>query len=41
MTFAQVQDLLAESPFRYVSTDTQSSKGREGESQEVTLRLRR
>ena len=40
MTFAQVQDLLAESPFDMSQLTRNLRKGREGESQEVTLRLR-
>ena len=40
MTFAQVQDLLAESPFDISQLTRNLRKGREGESQEVTLRLR-
>ena len=40
MTFAQVQDVLAESPFDMSQLTRNLRKGREGESQEVTLRLR-
>ena len=40
MTFAQVQDLLAESPFDMSQLTRNLRKGTEGESQEVTLRLR-
>ena len=40
MTFAQVQELLAESPFDMSQLTRNLRKGREGESQEVTLRLR-
>ena len=40
MTFAQIQDLLAESPFDMSQLTRNLRKGREGESQEVTLRLR-
>ena len=40
MTFAQVQDLLAESPFDMSQLTRNLRKGRDGESQEVTLRLR-
>jgi flagellar hook-length control protein FliK len=40
MTFAQVQDLLSESPFDMSQLTRNLRKGREGESQEVTLRLR-
>ena len=40
MTFAQVEDLLAESPFDMSQLTRNLRKGREGESQEVTLRLR-
>ncbi|MEL0043514.1 MAG: flagellar hook-length control protein FliK [Deltaproteobacteria bacterium] len=40
MTFAQVQDLLAESPFDMSQLTRNLRKGTDGESQEVTLRLR-
>ena len=40
MTFAQVQDLLAESPFDISQLTRNLRKGRDGEAQEVTLRLR-
>ncbi len=40
MTFAQIQDLLAESPFDMSQLTRNLRKGREGEAQEVTLRLR-
>ena len=40
MTFAQVQDLLAESPFDMSQLTRNLRKGGDGESQEVTLRLR-
>ena len=40
MTFAQVQDLLSESPFDMSQLTRNLRKGREGEAQEVTLRLR-
>jgi flagellar hook-length control protein FliK len=40
MTFAQIQDLLSESPFDMSQLTRNLRKGREGESQEVTLRLR-
>ena len=40
MTFTQVQELLAESPFDMSQLTRNLRKGREGESQEVTLRLR-
>ena len=39
MTFAQVQDLLAESPFDMAQLTRNLRRGREGEAQEVTLRL--
>ena len=40
MTFAQIQELLVESPFDMSQLTRNLRKGREGESQEVTLRLR-
>ena len=40
MTFAQVQDLLVESPFDMTQLTRNLRKVTEGESQEVTLRLR-
>jgi flagellar hook-length control protein FliK len=39
MTFAQVEDLLAESPFDMAQLTRNLRRGREGETQEVTLRL--